>query len=115
MMYNPEEWELVKIGGTDPHYRVFGSWRGGYLNGDSWRMNSGIKECVEDGDYYIFKGYSGSEYQCHKETYGIRSPWNASVLDDYCERASGHMTRVESMPDNLTMFDWIATKGIDDE
>ena len=82
-MYTPEEWALVKIGGTDPHYRVFGSWRGGYLTGDSWRLNSGVVSVEEDGDYYLFHGHTGSVYSCHKEAYGIRSPWNASVLGDY--------------------------------
>lgn len=34
MTYSPEEWQIIKINGTDPHYRVFGSWRGGYTTGD---------------------------------------------------------------------------------
>ena len=56
MMYTPDGWMIVKITGTNPHYRVFGSWRGGYLSGDSWRMNSGIISVKEDGEnYYVFE------------------------------------------------------------
>lgn len=82
-MYTPEEWILVKINGPDQHYRVFGSWRGGYINGDSWRMNSGIKSVEVEKDYYLFKGASGSIYKCHKKLYGINSPYNNTVLAEY--------------------------------
>jgi hypothetical protein len=111
--YVPEEWVLVKIGGTDPHYRVFGSWRGGYLDGDSWRMNSGIVDCQEYEDeegYYSFIGHSGSTYLCHKESYGIGSPYNMSVLQNYCERSGGHMEIVMELTENPLHMDWIISK-----
>jgi hypothetical protein len=69
-MYNPDKWLIVKINSDTPHYRVFGSWGGGYTHGDSWRMNSGIKKVTIDGDYYLFEGSSGSVYKCHKQMYG---------------------------------------------
>lgn len=71
--YNPDNWMLVKITGKDPHYRVFGSWYGGYLGSDSWRMNSGITSMSEEDNYYLFSGSSGSVYSCHKDTYGASS------------------------------------------
>jgi len=46
-MYNPDNWVVIKMNGDDPHYRVLAGWSGGYLDGDSWRMNSGITR-VED-------------------------------------------------------------------
>lgn len=104
--YNPENWEIVKINGTDPHYRVFGSWRGGYTTGDSWRMNSGIMSVTEDEDYYYFKGHSGSVYQCYKEAYGRLGPYNESVLISYCDKSAGTMERMEEKPDIMNM-DWI--------
>ena len=108
--YFPDRWMLVKISGTDPHYRVFGSWSGGYLDGDSWRLNSGVVKCVESETYpdrYEFIGHSGSKYICHKETYGIKSLYNNGVLYDYCERSHGTMEVVEEMPEDLINFDWI--------
>lgn len=68
--YNPDKWLIVKINSDTPHYRVFGSWYGGYLGSDSWRLNSGITKVSEDSDYYLFEGSSGSVYKCHKQTYG---------------------------------------------
>ena len=73
--YTPDNWVVLKIkqGKLDSgFYKVLGGWSGGYLYGDSWRMNSGITEFTEDGDYLLFHGYSGSVYRCHKKSYGLR-------------------------------------------
>lgn len=83
-MYTPDKWLVVKINGESPHYRVFGSWYGGYLNGDSWRMNSGITKVTEEGDYYLFEGSSGSVYKCHKNAHGI-SGYGMGVLSNMIE------------------------------
>ncbi len=96
--YAPEEWVIVKIGGSNPHYRVFGSWRGGYLSGDSWRMNSGITSVDIDGDYYLFRGDSGSTYKCHKKTYGIRASYNRGVLNSYKEKLKKNFKILNKMP-----------------
>ncbi len=73
----PDRWLLVECG--DIH-RVFASFTGGYLDGDSWRLNSGIDrvEIDEDGNF-LFHGYSGSVYKCHKDCYGTTG-YGASVL-----------------------------------
>jgi hypothetical protein len=101
--YTPDSWELVKITGTDPHYRVFGSWSGGYLDGDSWRLNSGIVMVEEEDDYYLFHGHTGSVYQCHKETYGIRSPYNHGILMSCIENPYSNMERIDKIPDIANM------------
>lgn len=72
-MYHPDNWVIIKIKGADTHYRVLAGWSGSYLNGDSWRMNSGIVRVVDMGDRYHFFGYSGSCYSCLKTGYGIRN------------------------------------------
>ena len=63
----PDRWLLVEHG--DIH-KVFATWTGGYLDGDSWRLNSGIESVEVDGDYLLFRGFSGSIYKCHKDGYG---------------------------------------------
>ena len=101
--YTPDSWQLVKITGTDPHYRVFASWSGGYLDGDSWKLNSGVTSVTEDDDYFYFQGYSGSTYQCHKASYGIRSIYNIGVIDDYCKKSDGKMELIKELPDVMKM------------
>ena len=79
----PDRWILVEQG--DIH-KVFATWTGGYLDGDSWRLNSGIDGVPEiDGDYILFKGYSGSVYKCHKEAYGTTG-FGGFVLADLIEK-----------------------------
>ena len=104
-MHTPHNWILVEITGTDPHYRVFASWCGGYLDGDRWRLNSGILSAEEDSEYYYFYGYSRSIYKCHKETYGIKNSFSMSALSNIVENSAGKMHIIEDCPDVMNM-DW---------
>lgn len=71
MNYYPDTWVIVKI--KDPtnnskFYKVLGGWSGGYLEGDSWRFNSGIEKVVykkETNSYNVY-GNSGSIYVLNK-------------------------------------------------
>lgn len=87
MDYNPDSWVVLKVKegkGTFPFYKVLAGWSGGYLDGDSWRMNSGVTQVKDGGgDYYEFYGESGSCYRCHKETYGLRMS-TAGVYKNLC-------------------------------
>lgn len=69
MIYQPHNWVIIKIHSPkEPDfYKVLGGWSGGYLDGDYWRINSGITRVEEEGDFYLFHGSSGSIYKCHKE------------------------------------------------
>lgn len=85
-IYTPDKWLILKIDGEDhSHYRVFGSWSGGYLEGDSWRMNSGIENIIDADTHWEFIGNSGSTYKCHKEMYGSNS-YGMSVVNGYIKQ-----------------------------
>ena len=71
--YNPDSWVVIKMTNKDQtFYKVLGGWSGGYLDGDSWRLNSGVERVELDNDRYMFYGSSGSVYNCHKESYGLK-------------------------------------------
>lgn len=89
----PQEWVILKL--PDNEYKVFGSWSGGYLDGDRWKLNSGIKSVEYDGNYYHFLGYSGSWYKCHKKSYGINSNYGKSVLQSILEKGEGQIEELE--------------------
>lgn len=78
----PGCWLIIK---TVETYKVFGVWRGGYLDGDHWRLNSGIVKIEDDGDYLRFIGHSGSIYECNKRNYGT-SPYGMDVLNSIKEK-----------------------------
>ena len=101
--YNPDKWLLFKVGGTDPHYRVFGSWSGGYLGSDEWRMNSGVVRVEEDETHYHFYGSTGSRYTCNKEMYGSTAyGWDAAKSYEDNDRLT-----IINEPDNIMDMDWI--------
>jgi hypothetical protein len=100
--YRPDKWLLIKINGTDPHYRVFGSWSGGYLDGDSWRMNSGITRVEEDDEYFYFHGYSGSVYECHKKMYGATA-YCWTVAKSYEEKTNNTLIVLDEMPEEIVV------------
>ena len=103
--YTPDNWVVIKMDGDEPHYRVLAGWSGGYLNGDSWRMNSGITRVEDDGDYYNFYGSSGSCYSCHNESYMLRMN-NAHIWTRLQEL---HGDKVEMIPEDTDWMnlDWI--------
>lgn len=91
--YYPDRWIVIKIISIvdhnfgEIHYRVFGNWSGGYLHGDSWKLNSGIVSVEEDDEAYHFHGNSGSVYHCLKSSYGMTS-YGHSVLNGMIKNTS---------------------------
>ena len=99
-------WIMVKVIPTDatkkPHYRIFATWRGSYLTGDSWKMNSGVTEVVDKGEYYEFYGSSGSVYECHKEMYRT-SMYSSGVLATMTKNAEQDVT-IEQLDDETNFM-----------
>ena len=100
----PEQWVILRIPTEDnidvPYYKVFGGWKGGYLDGDRWRLNSGITRVEEDDDYYYFYGYSGSCYKCHKNAYGLKGLYIRGVLENILEQGEASNLKIEVMPED---------------
>jgi hypothetical protein len=72
MNYTPEKWVIIKIQKPDKTtYKVLGMWRGGYLDGDSWRLNSGIKSVEKTKKHFEVHGHSGSVYICGRNGYAL--------------------------------------------
>lgn len=70
--HRPDSWVVIKMTHKDQtFYKVLGGWSGGYLQGSSWRLNSGIESAEFEDCLYTFRGSSGSTYVCHEDTYGL--------------------------------------------
>lgn len=70
--YNPDRWVILKLTAPkDTVYKVFAGWYGGYANGDSWKLSSGITSVEEFEDRFEFMNYSGSLYVCPKNAKGM--------------------------------------------
>lgn len=99
--YTPDYWKVLKITSTEGVvlYKVFASWVGGYIHGDSWKMNSGITEVKSEGDYLLFKGYSGSVYRVVNKDQAYRSTmYTQSVLSSMSKRAHLIGAKIEELP-----------------
>jgi hypothetical protein len=90
----PDKWVILKI--SNDYYKVFATWAGGYLDGDRWRLNSGIKKIEQDKDFYYFIGFSGSCYKCHKKGYGTATSYGVGVLNKIIQKGGG---KIELMDD----------------
>ena len=105
MVYTPDNWTVVKY---PTHYRLLVGWSGGYATGSSWRMNSGITSVAapsENDPHWLFKGASGSLYNCHKDLYGLRFN-NAYV---WTQLQGMHGDKVSLMDENTNWLevDWL--------
>jgi len=90
-MYTPDNWVILKITiKKETLYKILAGWSGGYLDGDAWRMNSGITSFIQEGDYISFNGYSGSIYKCYKGSEKLRMN-NAGI---YTQLTEAHPDRV---------------------
>ena len=101
----PDNWVVLFLNGDSPHYRILAGWSGGYLSGDSWRLNSGITRVEESDHSYSFYGSSGSCYVCGKQSYGMRMN-NAGIFNQLKE---AHGDKVQLMPEDTDWMDvdWI--------
>ncbi len=107
--YTPDRWAVIKFDAPDgPLHKVFGSWKGGYLDGDSWRMNSGVDSVTVEGDLIIFHGLSGSTYTVHKDAYGVAGLFNNNVIETIVESHKGK-GKAEIMSEDT---DWTSLAGV---
>ena len=103
--YTPHNWVVLKITyGEETIYKVLGGWSGGYLDSDSWRMNSGITGVEKQAYLYGFYGSSGSVYWCHQGGYRLTMA-NAGIYNQLKERLGD---AVEMLPEdtNWQEMEW---------
>jgi len=93
----PERWVILKL--QNDYYKVFGTWAGGYLDGDRWKLNSGVSEVEEDDDFYYFIGFSGSCYKCHKKKYGTVTSYGYEILNKIIKQGDGQIILMEDNED----------------
>lgn len=106
--YTPSGWAFLKIkvcGQDNTIVKMFGSWSGGYLTGDSWRVNSGVTKIEENDHEYIVSGYSGSQYILSKTANHITG-YNKGVLEDMIEelKSYGHQAEIISIEDAISII-----------
>lgn len=102
-MTTPDTWIILKIKKEDTYiYKVLAGFYGGYLHGDSWRLNSGITKIEDKDDHYLIYGHSGSIYDCHKNAYGTTG-LSASIFE-YYQKIYPELERIENVEEFVKGF-----------
>lgn len=85
----PESWVVLEIDtGEETAKRILSGWRGGYLDGDSWRFSSKIVNEESDNTHYTFTTNSGSVYRCRGSAEGLTGATSGvyrSIVEQYEE------------------------------
>lgn len=105
-MTKPDKWVIIKIQqnkDSKPVYKVLASFYGGYLEGDAWKMNSGIVSVELNKGSYEFNGYSGSIYACDPNKYGLTS-LTSSIFNNYKSKITSSDIVFEILDENT---DWL--------
>jgi hypothetical protein len=104
-MERPDKWVIIKIEHPEHGtiYKVLAAWLGGYLDGDYWRMNSGIDRIEEEDTHFKIYGFSGSCYNCGKHYYGTSS-FSQGILENLIKKAPDVGGTVTLMPADT---DWL--------
>ena len=109
-LYVPDYWQVVRITSTEGKvlYKVFAIWVGGYVEGDSWKLNSGIKKVVKEDDYIFFTGYSGSVYRCLNEEHVYRTTaYTHGALESMIKKADLIGAKIEVVPFDTNFLELI--------
>lgn len=102
MIYYPDKWLVLRlITPEETFYKVFATWYGGYYQGDSWKLNSGIESCSIKEGRIEFLGSSGSIYSCMFDMQGTTG-YGSTVLSGLVDSANGTGVSIE-----VVMFDSI--------
>jgi hypothetical protein len=81
-MNAPDSYRILLIDTpTGQLIKLFASWSGGYLDGDSYRLNSGTEVIIEEENNYFFYGFSGSIYKLSKFTQGSLTSYSAGIYN----------------------------------
>ena len=100
--YIPDRWCILRI--DRDTYKVFACWQGGYLDSDSWKMNSGIVKVTMVEGHYEFEGHSGNIYSCQQDLYGLTG-YGADVLNSFILATAPHT--VEILPATTNWLEMI--------
>lgn len=97
MNYTPDTYQFLRLSSdqdTDVILKLFAAWSGGYLTGDSWKLNSGVVKIVKEDNVFHVHGYSGSVYTITAEQ-GTMTSYGSTILNKILESGVKQNIKVE--------------------
>lgn len=99
----PDDWKILKITlkSGETNYFIAAGWAGGYTQGRSWKISSGVDGIVhKTEDYVDFHNKSGSVYRCYFDREGL-DWYTTSIIKSY-------KTEHERVGDIFELIDYVA-------
>ncbi|MBA6416939.1 hypothetical protein H4J50_13020 [Colwellia sp. 6M3] len=101
-IYKPDGLVILKFTPANEkhYYKIFGSWRGGYLNGGAWRLSSGSEEppvLSKCGLFWIWEQYSGSCYELTVNEEDGHTYYTGNVLSRMIDKSSPSEVLIEKV------------------
>jgi V8-like Glu-specific endopeptidase len=93
----PDSWVILEVNHEGKQFqKILSGWSGGYLDGNSWRLSSPIREINIDinKDYITVDTNSGSQYTLYKSYQSLRMS-NAGIYNQLKERFGDAVEIVE--------------------
>jgi hypothetical protein len=93
----PNSWVVVEITHKDQKYKkIVSGWSGGYLDGDSWRLSSDIKNVdkAHSEFYAVVETMSGSVYNLYYQANELRMS-NSGIYNQLKEQFGDSVEIVE--------------------
>lgn len=101
-IYKPDGWVILKFTPANEkhYYKIFGSWRGGYLNGGSWRLSSGSEELPVLSKcelFWVWEQCSGSCYELPVNEEDGLTYYTGNVLSRMIDKSSPSEVLIEKI------------------
>jgi hypothetical protein len=93
----PNSWVIVEITHKGQKYKkIVSGWSGGYLDGDSWRLSSNIKNVNKTHSefYAVVETFSGSVYNLYYQANELRMS-NSGIYNQLKEQFGDNVEIIE--------------------
>lgn len=106
-IHTPDLWQVLVIESEEygKSFKVLGSWYGGFVGSNSWKLSSGTESITFDGQYYTLPQASGSTYVLYKDAVGM-SGFTHSIYAGFLKdaEANGFSLKIASIEDVMEYF-----------
>lgn len=92
--YAPDYWQVIRlVNGNETIYKLFASWVGGYVFGDSWKLNSGITGIKKDDKVFQMSHGSKTITSTYKITGVSGSVYTVPAIES-CYRTTAYTSGI---------------------
>lgn len=96
--YTPDTYQFIRVSSANDRKiitKIFAVWAGGYLNGESWKLNSGVTKIIEEDGMLYVHGHSGSVYAISAHEQPPMTSYGSGILNKILDSAAKQNINIE--------------------